>query len=115
MGTMGTSLNIYLQEIDGGGKSGRHRHHAEEAFFVIEGAGYDLHWETEYELRDRYIRVVSDTAQRFDWQAGDLVVVPSDVVHQHFNSGASRARILSMQSRVYECLGYGEVEQVEDA
>jgi quercetin dioxygenase-like cupin family protein len=113
MGTMATSLNLYIQEIAGGERSGRHRHFAEEAFFVIEGAGYDLHWNTEYELRDRYERVVSGTPQRYDWRAGDLVVVPSDVVHQHVNPGTSRARILSMQSRLYECLGYGEVEQIE--
>ncbi|MBI4529771.1 MAG: cupin domain-containing protein [Deltaproteobacteria bacterium] len=116
LGAASTAIDMYIQEIAPGSRSGKHVHTAEEAFFVIEGRGYDMHWDMELVLTDRYERRIPEQAKRFDWQAGDLVVIPSNVVHQHFNNDASaRARILSIQCRTYKYLGYADVEQLEDA
>lgn len=116
MGAACTAIDMYIQEIAAGSRSGRHAHTAEEAFFVIEGCGYDLHWDMELVLTDRYERRVPEKAKRFDWRVGDLVIIPSNVVHQHFNSDTtSRARLLSIQCRTFKYLGYGDIEQLEDA
>jgi mannose-6-phosphate isomerase-like protein (cupin superfamily) len=59
-------------------RSGRHTHQGGIAIFVVEGRGY----------------TVID-GERFDWQAGDLVVLPlrpGGVEHQHFNTGEAPAR-----------------------
>lgn len=116
MGAASTAIDMYIQVIGPSGRSGKHLHSAEEAFFVLEGRGYDLHWDMELVLRDRYERQIPAEAKRVDWQAGDLVVIPSNVIHQHFNAQAERrARILSMQCRTYKYLGYGDIEQLEEA
>ena len=62
-------LWLYMQEIPPGSRSGRHRHFAEEQIFVIKGRGYDFH-----------------DQQRWNWERGDLINIPSMVGHQHFNS-----------------------------
>src|SRR5437899_1070838 len=42
LNTRAETIDIYMQVILPGSRSGRHRHFAEEAFYVSEGAGYDL-------------------------------------------------------------------------
>ena len=116
MGAASTAIDMYIQELAPSGRSGKHLHTAEEAFFVLEGHGYDLHWDMELVLRDSYERRIPEEAKRVEWGIGDLVVIPSNVIHQHFNSDAgSRARILSVQCRTYKYLGYGDIDQIEDA
>ena len=116
MGAASTAIDMYMQELPPASRSGKHVHTAEEAFFVVEGRGYDLHWDMEFVLADRYERRIPVQSKRFDWQAGDLVVIPSNVIHQHVNSDtATRTRILSIQCRTYKYLGYSDVQQLEDA
>ncbi len=116
MNAASTAIDMYIQEIPPSLRSGKHVHTAEEAFFVIEGSGYDLHWDMELVLTDRYEKRIPEGSKRIDWQAGDLVVIPSNVVHQHFNTDkAARARLLSIQCRTYKYLGYDDLEQLEDA
>ncbi|MBI4491404.1 MAG: cupin domain-containing protein [Chloroflexi bacterium] len=111
------SLDVYLQELPPGGRSGKHRHVAEEAFFVLEGEGYDLHWDVDADIReDGYHWKVASEPKRFDWKAGDAVYIPVNTIHQHVNASAQRpARIISATNRVYQALGFGEIEQLEDA
>src|SRR3970282_1146490 len=40
MHTRAETLDIYMQVIPPGSRSGRHRHFAEEAFYVVEGTGH---------------------------------------------------------------------------
>ena len=49
MDTMECALDIYQQFLMPGGASGKHRHMSEELFFVLEGKGYDLHWDVKFE------------------------------------------------------------------
>ena len=110
------TMNAYFQEIPPGGHSGKHRHMSEEAFFVLEGSGYDLHWDTECVLTDRYEWEVDAEPKRFDWQAGDLVVIPLNTIHQHFNADPERpARILCITNNLYKFLEMDEIEQLEGA
>src|SRR4051794_11922933 len=39
MNTMEMCVDIYMQFIDGGSRTGKHRHLSEEIFYVVEGSG----------------------------------------------------------------------------
>ena len=45
-------------------------HQNEAVFYILKGKGYEIHDD-----------------KRYDWEAGDLVVVHTDSVHRHFNDG----------------------------
>ncbi|HZU07026.1 MAG TPA: hypothetical protein VFB73_13755 [Chloroflexota bacterium] len=111
------SLDVYIQEIPPGGRTGKLRRQAEWAFFVLEGQGYDLHWDVDAEIRaDGYHWHVAETPSRWDWKAGDAVFVPVNTIVQHVNTDPERpARIICAINRVFRALGYGDVEQVEPA
>lgn len=109
-------VDMYIQELSPGGRSGKHRHMAEELMFILEGRGYSLHWDVEFDLTDRYVWRVPEESQRFEWEQGDMVYVPVNTVHQHFNSDPEKpARFLSASNRMYKYLGWGDLEQIEDA
>ncbi|MBW2000779.1 MAG: cupin domain-containing protein, partial [Deltaproteobacteria bacterium] len=86
MGTRVNTVDICMQMIPGGSRSGKHRHMAEEYMFILEGKGYSLHWDVEMELGDRYYWKAQDTPSRWEWEPGDSVYIPPNTIHQHFNS-----------------------------
>lgn len=54
--------------------------------------------------------------QRFEWQAGDVIYVPPNTIHQHFNADPVRpARLISAINRIYRQCGLNDLEQLEDA
>ena len=110
------SVDAYIQEIPPGSRSGKHRHMAEEVLLIMEGRGYDLHWDVDIELGERYRWKVASEPQRFEWEAGDIVYIPPNTVHQHFNGDAARpARLIAATNRIYRHLGFDDLEQLEDA
>ncbi|ATW27193.1 cupin domain-containing protein [Candidatus Formimonas warabiya] len=116
MDAISKAMNLYMQEIPAGSKSGKHRHMAEEVIFVLEGRGYDLHWDVDMKLTDRYEWIVAEEPKRFDWEAGDLIVIPVNTVHQHFNADPDHpARIMSAINNVYKMLDFDDLEQIEPA
>lgn len=116
MGAVSQTMTAYLQEISPGSKTGKHRHMAEEMAFVLEGKGYDLHWDVDIKLTDRYEWVIAEEPKRFEWEAGDLITIPVNTVHQHFNSDPEKpARILSAVNNVYKMLDCDDMEQLENA
>src|ERR1700722_14031953 len=46
------TVDAYMQIIPGGSRSGRHRHLAEECLYVVEGKGFDLHQDCDFEITD---------------------------------------------------------------
>ena len=110
------TVDAYMQIIPGGSRSGRHRHLAEECLYVLEGVGYDLHQDCDVEITDTYHWTPQEQVHRFDWQAGDVVYVPPNTIHQHFNADPARpARLISAVNRVYRYCGLDDLEQLEDA
>ncbi|MCG6533807.1 MAG: cupin domain-containing protein [Syntrophales bacterium LBB04] len=112
------SVDLYLQEIPPGSCSGKHRHMSEECVYIIEGTGYDMHWDVDVIIKEEYEWVVSDKGEKYEWEAGDVVYIPINTVHQHFNSNPHKsARIISSVCRVYSHLGFGynDLVQMEDA
>jgi quercetin dioxygenase-like cupin family protein len=117
MNTLAESIDIYMQVIPGGSRSGKHRHFAEEAFYVVEGSGYDLHWDCDVDAHDDgWHWIVPDEPQRFEWKAGDVVYIPPGSMHQHFNGSSDKpCRIVSATNRIYKWAGLNNLEQFENA
>ena len=110
------SIDAYMQIIPPGSRSGKHRHLAEECLYVLEGKGYDLHQDCDVEVKDRYEWIVSDEVKRFEWEAGDMIYIPPNTVHQHFNADPSRpVRLISSINRIFKNCGLNDLEQLEDA
>jgi gentisate 1,2-dioxygenase len=77
------TLHIHLEEYGPGGKSQKHGHVNEAAFYILDGSGYEIH-----------------DGVRYDWQAGDVVVVHNNCVHQHFNADPIKpARALVLKTK----------------
>lgn len=69
--TSGISLALF--EIPPGKAQSRHRHPGEAILYIVSGRGYSI---------------IED--QRYDWVAGDAVLVHQYAWHQHFNADAER-------------------------
>jgi quercetin dioxygenase-like cupin family protein len=112
-----TAVDAYIQELPPDGRSGKHRHMAEEFIFFLEGHGYSLHWDIDLaEWQDAFSWRAADVPQRFEWEAGDWMYIPANTIHQHFNAdGEEPARFLSATSTIYKFLGWHDLEQLEDA
>ena len=80
---IGQTLHIHLEEYAPSGKSQKHGHVNEAAFYILDGKWYEIH-----------------DGVRYDWQAGDVVVVHNNCVHQHFNADPVKpARALVMKPK----------------
>jgi len=116
MNTRECALEMYQQFLAPGGASGKHRHMAEEVFFVLEGRGYDLHWDVKFDCADQYSWDWEKEPKRFDWEEGDFVYIPPYTTHQHFNADSGKpARFITATNRIVKELGFNWLEQVEPA
>jgi len=116
MNTRMETLDAFMQIIPGGSRSGKHRHLAEECVYVLEGRGYDLHQDCNVEITDVYFWKPEDEVKRFDWEAGDLIYIPPNTIHQHFNADPERpVRLISAINRIFKQAGLNDLEQLEDA
>lgn len=116
MNTRECALDMYQQFLDPGGCSGKHRHIAEEVFYVLEGKGYDLHWDVKFDCADEYIWDWETEPKKFEWEEGDFVYIPPYTMHQHFNADPTKpARFITATNRMLKALGVDWIEQVEPA
>jgi len=110
------TVDAYMQIIPAGSRSGKHRHLAEECLYVLEGRGYDLHQDCDVEITDTYFWKPQEEVKRFEWEAGDVIYVPPNTIHQHFNADPDRpVRMISAINRIYKQCGLNDLEQLEDA
>ena len=76
-------FHLHLEEYAPGGKSQKHGHVNEAAFYILDGRGYEIH-----------------DGVRYDWEAGDVAIVHANCVHQHFNADPERpARALVIKTK----------------
>ena len=116
MNTRMETVDAYMQIIPPGSRSGKHRHLAEECLYVLEGRGYDLHQDCDVEITDTYHWKPQDEVKRYEWEAGDVIYIPPNTIHQHFNANSHRpVRLISAINRVYKFCGLNDLEQLEDA
>ena len=76
------NIQVHFVEIPPGKSNHGHGHQNEAVFYILEGKGYEIHDD-----------------KRYDWEAGDLVVVHTDSVHRHFNDGDETAKALVMKAK----------------
>ncbi|HEU5286872.1 MAG TPA: cupin domain-containing protein [Candidatus Limnocylindria bacterium] len=62
------TLQVHFVELIPGGENHGHGHQNEAHFYILEGAGYEIH-----------------DGQRYQWKKDDLVIVHTDSKHKHFN------------------------------
>ena len=80
---MTQTLHVHLEEYAPGGRTQKHGHVNEAAFYILDGKGYEIH-----------------DGIRYDWQAGDVAIVHNNCVHQHFNASADKpARALVIKTK----------------
>jgi quercetin dioxygenase-like cupin family protein len=115
MNTRMETVDAYMQIIPPGSRSGKHRHLAEECLYVLEGRGYDLHQDCDVEITDTYHWKPQTEVKRYEWEAGDVIYIPPNTIHQHFNaSGDKPARLVSATNRIYKACGLNDLEQIEN-
>ena len=116
MNTRMETVDAYMQIIPPGSRSGKHRHLAEECLYVLEGRGYDLHQDCDVEITDTYHWTPQEEVKRYEWEAGDVIYVPPNTIHQHFNANPDKpARLISAINRIFKASGLNDLEQIEDA
>ncbi len=116
MNTRMETVDAYMQIIPPGSRSGKHRHLAEECVYVLEGRGYDLHQDCDVEITDTYHWKPQDEIKRYEWEAGDVIYIPPNTIHQHFNASPDKpVRLISAINRIYRHCGLNDLEQIEDA
>ena len=116
MNTRMETVDAYMQIIPPGSQSGKHRHLAEECLYVLEGKGYDLHQDCDVEITDTYHWKPQDEVKRYEWEAGDVIYIPPNTIHQHFNADPDRpVRLISAIIRIYNKFGLNDLEQLENA
>ena len=116
MNTRMETVDAYMLIIPPGSKSGKRRQLAEECLYVLEGHGYDLHQDCDVEITDTYFWKVQDEVKRYEWEAGDVIYIPPNTVHQHFNASPDKPlRLISAVNRIFKNTGLNDLEQIEDA
>jgi gentisate 1,2-dioxygenase len=80
---LGQTLHIHLQEYAPGASSQKHGHVNEAVFYILDGIGAEIH-----------------DGVRYEWEAGDIMIVHNNCVHQHFNRSPEKpARALVMKTK----------------
>ena len=116
MNTRMETVDAYMQIIPPGSRSGKHRHLAEECLYVVEGQGYDLHQDCDVEITDTYHWIPQAEVKRYEWQSGDVIYIPPNTIHQHFNASPDKpVRLISAINRIFKSSGLNDLEQLEDA
>lgn len=116
MDTKEMCLDIYMQFLPPGKASGVHRHLSEEVVYVIEGRGYDLHWDVKFDCKDTMEFEWETEPKKFEWKTGDFIYIPPYCAHKHVNADpANEARIIVVNSRIIKAMGFDWFEQLENA
>jgi quercetin dioxygenase-like cupin family protein len=109
------ATDAYLHDIPVGSRSGRRWQMADEVAYVLDGEGYDLHWDVEAEIDDQFYARVAKKPTRWDWKKGDVIWTPQNTVIQRFNTGSSTAKIIGSSNSIFRHLGYSRTVHFENA
>lgn len=107
-----STLEASIHILPPGGSSDPHRHMAEEIVYVLEGSGYDLHWDGAEAPHGGARPGPAGQPTRYEWNQGDTIYVPVNVSHQHFNQDIDRpARLISAMSLMPNCSRFDRLEE----
>jgi len=116
MNTTECCIDVYMQFIPSNGSTGTSRHLSEEVAFVIEGNGYDLHYDVSFKCADEFIWEWDTTPKKFEWGPGDYIYIPPYCAHKRFNEAPqTEARVVVMNSRMLKPMGFHWFDQLEPA
>ncbi len=116
MDTKECCIDIYMQFIPPKQSTGTSRHLSEEVAFVIEGSGYDLHWDVNFRCEDEFIWEWDTEAKKFEWGPGDFIYIPPYCAHKRFNvDDATEARVIVVNTRMMKAMGFDWFDQLEPA
>lgn len=116
MNTKECCIDIYMQFLSPNGATGTSRHLSEEVAFVVEGSGYDLHYDVKFKCEDEFIWEWDTEPKKFEWSSGDFIYIPPYCAHKRFNSHAEdEARIIVINSRMMKAIGFDWFDQLEPA
>lgn len=77
------SITMHYVDLAPLAKSQKHGHQNEAVGYVLEGKGYEIH-----------------DGKKYEWNAGDLVLIHGGCVHQHFNADPEKpARVLIIKTK----------------
>ncbi|HZD71169.1 MAG TPA: cupin domain-containing protein [Actinomycetes bacterium] len=76
------SLQVHFVQLPPHSSNHGHGHQNEAAFYILEGAGYEIH-----------------DGKRYDWAKDDLVLAHTDSVHRHFNPYDETALCLVIKAK----------------
>jgi quercetin dioxygenase-like cupin family protein len=108
-------VEAYMQFLKPGERSGKHRHMWEEIIFVVEGSGYDLHWDMKFDCLDAFKWEWEPEPKAYSWKRGDYIYVPPYTIHQHVAGDASEARLIVISNRIVKEMGFNWFDQLEPA
>lgn len=63
------SMSLMERVLSPEGEDKKHTHQSEAMMYVLEGKGYEIH-----------------DGEKYEWEAGDLVVIEGGVVHSHYSA-----------------------------
>lgn len=115
MDTKECCIDVYMQFIAANKATGTSRHLTEEIAFIIEGTGYDLHYDVHFECKTAFEWRWDTTPKKFEWGPGDFVYVPPYVAHKRFNTSNIEARVIVCNSRIMKAIGLDWFDQLEPA
>jgi quercetin dioxygenase-like cupin family protein len=115
MNTKECCVEAYMQFLKPGERSGKHRHMWEEVLFVVEGSGYDLHWDLKFDCLEAFEWDWAPEPRRFEWQRGDFIYVPPFTIHQHFSNDETESRLIVISNRITKEMGFDWFDQLENA
>ncbi|HET6629646.1 MAG TPA: hypothetical protein VFG91_07715 [Woeseiaceae bacterium] len=116
MNTKECCIDIYMQFLPPGGATGTSRHLSEEVAFVVEGHGYDLHYDVRFKCEDEFIWSWDTKPKRFEWQPGDFIYIPPYCAHKRCNADSeNETRVIVVNSRMMKAIGFDWFDQLEPA
>ncbi len=108
-------VEAYMQFLKAGEKSGVHRHMWEEIIFVVEGSGYDLHWDLKWDCLEAFQWEWAAEPKAYSWKRGDYIYIPPFTNHQHVAGDHEECRLIVMSNRITKEMGFDWFDQVENA
>ena len=108
-------VEAYMQFLKAGEHSGKHRHMWEEIIFVVEGSGYDLHWDLKFDCLDAFKWEWAPEPKAYGWKLGDFIYVPPFTIHQHVAGDHEDVRLIVISNRIVKEMGFDWFDQVENA
>ena len=108
-------VEAYMQFLKPGEKSGIHRHMWEEIIFVVEGSGYDLHWDLKWDCIEAFQWEWAAEPKAYSWKRGDYIYIPPFTNHQHVAGDKDDCRLIVISNRITKEMGFDWFDQVERA